>query len=110
VLTQSTVLGSDSTCVALADTGRPAGKSVGDIAAVTVGCDSESQVTTLVEGAGVVHARGLVEFLDTISLGSLQELLETIAGRGACDAIFDHLVDLAFGTWVLHVRAVVAGT
>jgi len=105
-----TVLGSNSTCITLADTSRPASESVGDVAAVAVGGNTKSQVTTGVDGAGVVHAGGLVEFLGAVSSGSVQELLEAVASCCAYHAILYHLMDLGFGTWGLHVRAVVAGT
>jgi hypothetical protein len=98
-----TVLGSDSTGIALADARRPAGKPVGDVAAVAVGGNTKSQVTTLVEGTGVVHASGLVELLGTISLGSIQELLQAVTGCSTRNAVLDHLVNLAFGTRVLHI-------
>jgi hypothetical protein len=98
-----TVLGSDSTGIALTDARRPAGKPVGDVAAVAVGGNTKSQVSTLIEGARVVHAGGLVELLHTVSLGGIQKLLESITGCRACDTILDHLMNLALGTRVLHV-------
>ena len=66
-----TVLGSDSTCIAFTDASRPAGESVGDVAAVAVGGNTLPQITTRVEGAGVVHAGGLVELLGAISFRSV---------------------------------------
>ena len=60
-------LGSDCACFAFANTRRPTGKSIGDVAAVAVGGNTQSQVTTSIEGTRVVHASGLVEPLDAIS-------------------------------------------
>jgi hypothetical protein len=68
---QTVLLGSDSTSIALADASRPTGKPVGDVAAVAVGGNTESQVTARVQGAGVVHAGGLIELLNAVSSGSI---------------------------------------